>query len=1262
MRSAMRCILSVWACCVALACILSGGAGEPSRTGPATEKRFPPLKLAPGFKATLFVCDPLIEYPSVIAGGPRPGTLFVAVDYMTGLGTDIVRRSEIRLIEDTDGDGYADKAIVYADGFNSIQGLAYHGGTVWVMHAPFLTALRDTNGDGKADERRNLLTGLGLTPEKNPVRLHCANGVVRGHDGWLYLALGDHGCDVKRPEGDHLVLYGGGILRCRPDGRDLHVFATGLRNIYDVALDAGLNVFVRDNENDGGDYKVRVCHSFFGADHGYPYLYYERPDEALPPLADLGLGSSAGGVCYLERQFPAEYRGNLFFCEWGRSVVCYRPRRSGSGFAPLKEQEFAAGADNDPYGFKPTDLVVDRDGALFVSDWADDQRPKRGRGRIYRITHSGTRPTPSRSASGAGELERWISHLDSDSYHERVEAQDAIERRGREGTKALREVLSKKKLGVPGRLHAVWALAHVSEKGAVEGLLDIIQRDPDPGVQAQAVRAVADLVDPVLSRHRLDAPRGDAKLAEQLAASANGKDPRVLLEVVVAIGRLRWGGAPAWLHEVLKKPDATLAHAAMQTLRRSDNWPAVLKLADQPDADPLRALAVRALADQFVAEVVDGLIERLRTERDPGRRRQYADALTRVCKRSSEWVYWGYRPPPRPANMVAWERTSAIEKALDGVLGDHDPVVRLAVLRRMQREKIPARLATLGRWLREEENAERLAVLVDALREHPAGMTRELLESAIGEKRKPVAGRLAALALFDAGLDETSEQRLLTLARSLEDGPVLAESLRLLSKRPRVKTSRLLLDKLTSSEATVRSAAVEALAALQVPEAAEPVRRLLVDRDAGVRRAAAAAAGRLNVRLAAGVLLRLARDADADTRRASLESLRLLKEPRVVPLAVAALGDETTRHAALLCIADLGGPAQAEAVVDLAQRDPSAAVLPLVLRLLTDWAGRPGAARVELERAGADLQGASGVLARWHIAGPLSPTAAAHLAERLSSKPSEAPKGETPPWRTLFGSGTESRLRPGSATEDGVWLAYSDFRVPERAGVQFLAASSAGLRIWVNGKLAYRRDEARPFRPDSEHFDAVLDKGLNRVIIQLGATKGGSEFHARFRRKGSTAEHEALTRAALTRPGNPERGRKLFFDASKTQCVKCHRIGDQGERIGPELSGVGSRFPRIHLIESILQPSRTIAPGFQTFAVTLKGGRVLTGVRVAEADDTLTFADAQGNKHLLRKSSIEEQQPQAVSVMPEGLEKPLRVDEFVDLIAFLGNLKSDRSR
>ena len=157
--------------------VRTAGAGPP-RTGPESEKLFPPLKVPPGFKATLFACDPLVEYPSVIAAGPRAGAIFVAIDYVTGLGVEIVRRDEIRLVEDIDGDGYADKAPVLASGFNSIQGLGYHDGTLFVMHAPFLSAVRDADGDGVAEDRRDLLTGLGLPPEKNSSRLHCANGVV----------------------------------------------------------------------------------------------------------------------------------------------------------------------------------------------------------------------------------------------------------------------------------------------------------------------------------------------------------------------------------------------------------------------------------------------------------------------------------------------------------------------------------------------------------------------------------------------------------------------------------------------------------------------------------------------------------------------------------------------------------------------------------------------------------------------------------------------------------------------------------------------------------------------------------------------------------------------------------------------------------------------------------------------------------------------------------------------------------------------------
>ncbi|MBI1902436.1 MAG: hypothetical protein HYS13_15145, partial [Planctomycetia bacterium] len=760
-------------------------ADKPRPTGPDAEKRFPPLRLPPDFKATLFACDPFIEYPSAIAQGPRAGSLYVAVDYMTGLGTQVERRDEIRLLEDTDGDGYADKSTLYASGFGSIQGLTSHDGAVYVMHAPNLTVLRGNDRDGGADDRRDLFTGLGLVPEVDTVRLHNANGLMMGYDGWLYLALGDHGCDVKRPEGDRLVLNGGGILRCRADGRDLHVFSTGLRNIYDVALNADLDVFVRDNENDGGDYKIRVCHSFFGADHGYPYLYYEWPDEALPPLADLGLGSSAGGVCYLERQFPSEYQGNLFFCEWGRAVVRYASRPAGSAFGPLTQIDFAAGSDNDPYGFKPTDLVVDRDGALFVADWCDGQRPRRGRGRIYRITSSraADKDAPMAPPNDAQKPEKetsvadLLAELDSESFSQRMDAQTALEKRNCEHVfAALHGAFTQRRLSPRARRHAVWIIARTADATAQDELFRIAANDAEAAVQVQAIRALADLGDPVLAQHRLDAAPGDAEFAARLGHLADGKDPRVLREVVVALARLRWPDAPKWLRQHLpSEPDAALAHAAMQALRRSGNWPSVADLLDLPSDRPLRAIALRAVADQFDPDLVDGLVDRLRPEAEPARLQQYADLLSRVWQKPGTWIYWGFRPGPRPPGTVAWERTAKIEESLRGVLAADDVAVRLAVLRRMQRERIPVPLESLLAWLQDERDTGAVAAILTSLGEHSPESVRAALAEVAADRRHAISNRLSALALLSQKLDDAAQQSLLAVSRGMEDGPVLAE-------------------------------------------------------------------------------------------------------------------------------------------------------------------------------------------------------------------------------------------------------------------------------------------------------------------------------------------------------------------------------------------------------------------------------------------------------------------------------------------------------
>jgi len=266
-------------------------------------------------------------------------------------------------------------------------------------------------------------------------------------------------------------------------------------------------------------------------------------------------------------------------------------------------------------------------------------------------------------------------------------------------------------------------------------------------------------------------------------------------------------------------------------------------------------------------------------------------------------------------------------------------------------------------------------------------------------------------------------------------------------------------------------------------------------------------------------------------------------------------------------------------------------------------------------------------------------------------------------WRAVLSSGTASRVSLGQAkdaTQEIGWFASTDVVVPESTAVEFLASGTGMLQVWLNGKSIHQRAQAASFRLDSDRFPATLSKGVNRLLVQVSAPKGPIEFHLRFRRKSAAAEHELLTQAALTRKGDVESGKKLFFNAEKSQCIKCHRIGDQGERIGPELTGVGSRFSPIYIIESILEPSRTIAPSFETYLVALKTGKVLTGVRVAQDDTMLTLGDNQGQKHVIAKADIDEMQPQSVSTMPEGLEKRLTVEEFVDLIAFLVSQKEAR--
>jgi putative heme-binding domain-containing protein len=311
----------------------------------------------------------------------------------------------------------------------------------------------------------------------------------------------------------------------------------------------------------------------------------------------------------------------------------------------------------------------------------------------------------------------------------------------------------------------------------------------------------------------------------------------------------------------------------------------------------------------------------------------------------------------------------------------------------------------------------------------------------------------------------------------------------------------------------------------------------------------------------------------------------------------------------------------------------------------------------------ADVQGATGLMVRWEVTGPIPPGEADSLLSRIgtTNRAFDSPTGGAGRWRIQYATGAEARLRVegGGSKSESAWMAFTDFALSDPAKVQFLASSNGKLRVWANGKLIYQRSDVRPFQADSDRFEIDLGQGLNRLFVEVSSSAPPAEWQVRLRRKSSTLEHERLVQMALTKAGDPDRGRKLFDDVEKTLCLKCHWMGERGERIGPELVGIGGRFSRITIIESILEPSRSIAPSFDSVVVALKDGRVLNGVRMAETGTAtvLTLADQDGRKHSIPLAEIEAVKSQPLSLMPDGLEKRVTPEEFVDLIAYLASQK-----
>jgi putative heme-binding domain-containing protein len=143
----------------------------------------------------------------------------------------------------------------------------------------------------------------------------------------------------------------------------------------------------------------------------------------------------------------------------------------------------------------------------------------------------------------------------------------------------------------------------------------------------------------------------------------------------------------------------------------------------------------------------------------------------------------------------------------------------------------------------------------------------------------------------------------------------------------------------------------------------------------------------------------------------------------------------------------------------------------------------------------------------------------------------------------------------------------------------------------------------------------------------------------------------------LAMSGSAERGRELFFKSAGVQCKNCHKIGSEGQMLGPELTQIGKKLDRAKLLESILEPSKTIDPQFVSHLVETTGGEVHTGLLVRRTEAEVVLKKADLKEVAIPASEVERSSPQQKSLMPDLLMKDMTPQQAADLLEFLAGLR-----
>jgi len=449
----------------------------------------------PGFEVQLFAAEPDIGKPMNMAFDSR-GRLWVTQsrEYPFAAPTNRPGRDVIKILEDTDGDGRADKVTTFAEGLNIPIGLYPYKNGVIAYSIPNISYYEDTDGDGKADKQTVLYGPLGFERDTHGM----TSGFRRGFDGWLYACHGyNNNTTIKGTDGQAIFMNSGNTYRMRVDGSHVEYNTHGQVNPFGLMFDPLGNLYSAD------------CHSapIYQLLHCGYYPSFGKPDDGLgfaPHMMTHSHGSTAIGgiVFYAGQNFPTAFERNVFV---GNVMTCRinRDRLEDHGSTRIAKEQPDFLSSEDTW-FRHVDLQLGPDGAMYVADFYNKiighyevplTHPGRDRerGRIWRIVYKGDAPAvpPTRrfDFTKAPVADLVAALADNNFTYRMLAMNEIVDRLGGDAVAALRQAFDAPKNAFQ-RMHSFWALWRLGHQEPE--LAKVAAFDTDSAVRAHAMRALTD--------------------------------------------------------------------------------------------------------------------------------------------------------------------------------------------------------------------------------------------------------------------------------------------------------------------------------------------------------------------------------------------------------------------------------------------------------------------------------------------------------------------------------------------------------------------------------------------------------------------------------------------------------------------------------------------------------------------------------------------------------------------------------------------------